>query len=216
MSTDQFEIESGGQPPRKKGMSTGMKVLIILGIVFLVLVLLCCGGIICSAWWASGMVSEDPVRIKEVTQGITDIDVPDGFEPKTCLDLKFPIFGRIMIFSVYEQTEGNGGLVLMGVGEALAQQNQEQIQQQLNQSLQQQGVEQENLAIESSSVKEVEIRGEPAQFVIAKGSGTASGEQRIQVTGTFKGKSGPAMLILNVDADSMDEQKIDEMIESIK
>ena len=41
----------GTQPPRKPGMSTAAKVLIVLGVAFGIMVLLCCGSLIWFDWF---------------------------------------------------------------------------------------------------------------------------------------------------------------------
>jgi hypothetical protein len=45
MSSNQFGSGPDGiSPPPAKGMGTGAKVLLILGIIFAILIVLCCGG----------------------------------------------------------------------------------------------------------------------------------------------------------------------------
>ncbi len=74
----------------------------------------------------------------------------------------------------------------------------------------------EDIDVEESQEKTMEIRGETATFTISKGVGQQSGGSRITVVGTFQGKEGPTVLILNVDAEEFSEEEVIEMLESIK
>ena len=77
MSTNQPGI--GPQPPSpppRRGTSTGVKVLLIVGIIFLVLALLCCGGIALFVHDVKKGVSQDPAIVKATTDEIAQIDIP--------------------------------------------------------------------------------------------------------------------------------------------
>ena len=81
----------GMQPSPKPGTSTGTKVLIILAIVFGVLLLLCCGGVIGFVFWAQSYMtesfSEDPAKVATVTQEIAQLDIPEGLDPTASVDM---------------------------------------------------------------------------------------------------------------------------------
>lgn len=223
MSMNQYPMPPDGmQPPRKPGMSTGAKVLIVLGIVFLVLLVLCCGGLMLSGYfmqrWASDMASDDPATIVEVTNGITQIEIPEELEPTASIDMKVPFSDQtIMVSVVYQDEETGSVLILASMGDAFGSENQAQMRRSIDQSLRQQGMgDQEDMVIEQSYQKDVEIRGETATFTIAKGVGKESKTPRIQVTGVFQGRSGPVMLIFNGDADKFSEDEVVQMLDSIK
>ncbi|GAF72861.1 unnamed protein product [marine sediment metagenome] len=205
------------QPPRKSGMSGGAKLLIVLGVGGGLLVLLCCGGLIGFGVYMAGGMSQDPEVVREKTGEIAQIEIPDGLDPKMSFDVKFPVKGRMMLWTVYLDEGTESVLVLFALAAASASGDQEEMRRAMDQSLQQQGMgEQEGITVEESHTKEVEIRGETATFTIAKGVGEESGRPRIQVTGVFQGETGPAILMLNADAEKYTEEQIVEMLDSIE
>jgi len=216
---DQLEM-SGGAPPRV-GMSTTAKVLIILCVVFGGLLVLCCGGMALVGYkFTSEMkesMSQDPQAIAAKTEEIARIDVPAGLAPQASFDMKIPLTDqRLMVWVVYADKKSDSMLMLFAMGETLAQQNQAQMRQSIDQSLQQQNMQQEQITVDESYTKELEINGQPATFVIQKGTGKDSQTRRIQVSGVFQGKTGPVMLMLNVDAEKFSEEEIVKMLESIQ
>ncbi len=206
------------QPPPKTGMSGGAKLLIILGVGGGILVLLCCGGGIgMMVYMGTSMISDKPDVVVAKTDEIIQIEIPDGLEPKMSFDVKFPIYGRIMLLVAYADEESSSFLALFTLEKASASQNQEQMRRQMDQQLRQQGMGgQEEITIEESYTKDVEIRGETATFTISKGVGEDSGKPRIQVVGVFQGETGAVILMVNVDAEKYTEEQIVEMIESIE
>jgi hypothetical protein len=206
-----------GQPPRKTGMSGGAKLLIALGVGAGLLVLLCCGGLIgVGVYVASGM-NKDPQVVQEKTDEIAQIEIPDGLDPQTSFDMKIPFSDQRMIWTVYVDKETESTLVLFAFGGTSAPQDQEEMRRQMDQSLQQQGMgEQEGITIEKSYTKVVEIRGQTATFTINKGVGKKSGAPRIQVIGAFQGEIGPVILMFNADAEEYTEEEVIAMIESIE
>jgi len=210
------------QPRPKPGMSTGTNVLIALAVVFGALLVLCCGGAAVSFYFLQSYIAEsfsdDPAKVAAITGEIAQIDIPDEFDPTASINMNVPFTGQsLMTAAVYADEESNSVLILAVLGEAFGAQNQAQMQQSVDQSLRQQGMgDQEEILIKESYQKEIEIRSQPITFTIAKGEGAESGTSRIQVTGTFDGRGGPAMLIIHADAEKFPEERIVEMIESIK
>ena len=220
MSSNQYEMPSGGMPP-KVGMSTPVKVLIILCIVFGGLAVVCCGGMaIMVPMFASKMkesVSDSPQQVVAKTAEMAKIDVPAELAPKTAFDMKVPFTDqRMMLWVVYTDQKGDSMLMLFAMGNMMAQQNQDQMRQSIDQSLQQQNMRQEQITIEQTSTKEREINGQQATFTIQKGKGKDSKTERIQVSGVFQGKTGPVMLMMNVDAQKISEDEIVKMLDSIQ
>ncbi len=60
------------------------------------------------------------------------------------------------------------------------------------------------------------IQGAKAVFDISEGTGVKSGKKKIRVQGAFKGKTGPAMFILDAEEETLPREKVDAMIESMK
>lgn len=220
---DQPYMSPEGMPPyQKPGMSTGTKVLLILGIIFLVLVLLCCGGIIVSTMvigsYVSDMVSDDPQVVRQVTDEIVDIDVPEKLQPQFSMDIKVPMSDeRIMVWAIYGDEASGTGVVLASFGEQFAGQNQAQMKRQMEQSLREQGyAPDEGLGPQEVTEREIKVRGEPVKFMFATAKDPESGKERIMVNGTFDGKTGPVMIMVFADPDVLSEEEIVEMIESIE
>ena len=79
----------------KPGMSGTAKVLMVFGIGFVVLAVLCCGGVGFFGYWgynlAKNAMSQDPETIRRVTDEIVTIAIPDAFEPQMSMDMKAPV-----------------------------------------------------------------------------------------------------------------------------
>ena len=206
------------EPPLKTEKGCGGKLLIFLGVLFLLLVVLCCGGILVSGWYFSNSVSEDPDQIAALTQEILEIDVPEDLRPKVAFDMKVPFSGqKVMTWVVYADEATGSMLLLASFGEALQGQNQDQLTAQLEQSLRQQGLApEENVPHWERSTREIEVGGEPVSFNFATGEVADSGKRRIEVTGTLERADGPVLLTFSGDAEKFPEEAIVEMIESIR
>jgi hypothetical protein len=223
MSTDQpYMSPEGMPPPEKPGMSTGTKVLIILGIIFLVLVLLCCGFGGAFVWWGTAYmkdaISDDPQVVREVTGEIVEIDIPDKIKPLFSMDMNVPFSDqRVMVMVVYGDQGDGTAVMLASFGEAFADQGQAQMRQQMEQSLREQGFSPDSGAgAGEATEKEIVIRGEPVKFMFATAKDPDSGEDRIHVTGMFEGNTGPVMIMVFADPEKLSEEEIVEMLESIK
>ena len=221
MSTQEPYInpnETHIQPP-KKGMSSGMKALLIVAIIFGLLILLCCGGIVGVVIHMAGAVSEDPTVIAEHTARFAEIEIPSQFAPRLSLDMTVPFLGKEVVSGVVYADESSESMLIMGsLGAMTAQQNPDDVRRQLEQSMREQGGIDPGEDVDEweSSLKEIEVRGEPVPFNFAVGKNPDTGAGRIEVSGMFEGKSGPVMLILSTDTEVIDEQAIVEMIKSIK
>ena len=206
------------EPPRKKGLSCGCMVLIALAILGALLVLLCCGGMAGMGYYFKDAVSDDPAVIARVTAQIVEIDVPGELKAQASFDMKVPFSGKqLMTWAVYMDEATNSTLVLGSFGEAMAGMDQEDVQQGIRESMAEQGVAQEESVGEwETSEKEITVRGEPVTFYFATGEDDDSGKKRIQVTGTFQGNQGPVMFTFSGDAEKYPEERITEVIESIR
>jgi len=216
--TDFDNTPGGLRPPQeKKGMSTRAKVLIWLGVGFGGLCLLCCGGLVWIGYHFANSVSQDPAEIATVTEEMAGIDVPDGLDPKMSMDMKVPISGqRIMAWVVYVDEESQSMLMLCGMGPDAGTQDPEQMQKQFKQSMQQQGMQQQqDMVTAQSETRELTVRGEPASFTFTTGV-TESGVPRIRVNGVFQGKTGLVILMVDADSEKYPEEQIVQMIEGIE
>src|SRR5690606_34098422 len=128
------------------------------------------------------------VRIQEIRDEIARIELPDGWEPQAGID--GGMFGFEMKMAMYQR--GKGMFALMQFNMAGQEANQ-QMQESFRQSLQQQG-ESTEINIESSEERTLTVAGEEQTFDFIKGT-TKEGDAVRQVTGTFSGRGGPAMLL---------------------
>ena len=223
MSTSQPPMfpESMGPPPRP-GMATGTKVLLILLVVLGLFLLLCCGGLMFFGYLFGSYIkeaaSDDPAIVIATTQSITDIDIPAQLKPAFSLNMKVPFSQQtLMVWVAYTDKATQSTLMLTAVGEGMGPQNQAQMERSIEQSLRQQGLEkEENLRIGQQVNKQVEIRGQTATFLIVQGEDEKSHRPRIQVTGSFQGKTGPTTLVFHGDATTFTEAEVIKMLESIK
>ena len=218
MSSDEiFQAE-----PARSGMSGNSKVLIALGVGFGVLLLVCCGGFVGMGWWvqsyAEKMFSEDPEIIAQTTDDITDVEIPESFEPSGAIDLDIPFADEsFMSMSFYEDQDGDGSLVIAQFSEAWTENSEGvDIADQVRDSLEEQGEGTQEMTIEESDEVELTIRGEPATFVIERGTGNDSDEAMWRVSGTFKGKGGVAFLLLQAKTENLTREQIDELLESLE
>jgi len=201
--------EAMQEPPRKKGLSCGCIVLIVLAILGALVVLLCCGGMAGIGYYFKDAVSDDPAVIARVTAQIAEIDVPGELKPQASFSMKVPFSDKqLMTWVVYMDEATQSTLVLGTFGKAMAGMDQDDFQQGIRQSMEEQGVgREESVAEWDAHEKEITIRGEPVTFYFATGEDD-SGNQRIQVTGTFQGDQGPVMFTFS--------ERIVEVIESIR
>jgi len=220
----QDDLFTADPQPRKPGMSGTAKLLIGLGIGCGVVVLLCCGGTTIFWWkaqaWLAESMSNDPVEVRKSTSEIADLTVPDGFEPAQKMSFPIPFTDETMMTTVVYESDRDGSLVLTQFGQVFAQQNNaEQMKQQMRQSLKEKGLEDDSMApLDAEDVENVDlqIRGQPASFTIQRGKDKQSGDEIWIVSGSFQGKGGPAMLILQAKTADMSREQIDALLNSIK
>jgi len=198
-----------------EGMSGTTKVVLIILGAGGVLALVCCGGII---WFGKSMadkvqnaMTDDPVRIREITASVIDITVPDVYAPKMAMD--FGMMGMQMKMCAYSRDGDAGGVFIMEMA-APASANKAQMKQQFQQSLRQQGQNKE-VTIESSETRTFTINGEECEFEFIKGKNTQNNQDMRQVMGVIPGKTGAGFLMVFETEENWDEQAIVQMIQSM-
>ena len=218
MSTNQPSFATPEATPPKRGMSTGAKVALILGSIFGVLVVACCGLFIAFVVFVSKSVSKNPKDAIAVSEKIGNVSLPPAFRPAASIDVKVPIVGKRLFSAVsYADQKDNSNLILAAFGESMAAQNQEQMKQQLQQSFQgQSGSQNKGFVPKDSETKELSVLGKPALFKFIHGEDPTSHAARVQVVGTFDGRAGLSMFIFEGDATKYDDEAITKIIESIK
>lgn len=208
------------QVVEKRGMSGGTKVLLVLGIIFLIFIVVCCGGGIIASFVigraANDMVTKDPVEIAQRQADTLDIEIPDIFEPQVSMDMAFAGM-RFMITVNYVGQSAGDSLVLVGIGETLADMPEQNKEQQIQDILRQQGIGPPDPGVKwEIETKEFMIGDKTVEFLYRTEKVEDGEPVRYHVTGTVTGKRGPVLVVLTVSAESMTEEEIDAMIESIK
>jgi len=206
------------EPQPRTGMGCGAKILIALGILFLLLILVCCGSVFGVKYYITKSITDDPDKVREITQKITEIDVPSPLEAEAALDMRVPFSKKTMIMAAVYSNEGKKNwLALMCIGNVFDEPTQAKIRQSLENAMLENrtATQAERLNKAEESTKEVTIRGEKTVFKITKGIAPKSQESRIRVEGAFPGEVGSVMLMLDADAKEMPEEKVDKMLESI-
>jgi hypothetical protein len=214
------------EPPRKQGMSSTAKVLIILGSIAGVCLLICCGGVAFVGWrfqdfvkdFAANLTTNDPQEIRNRTARIVHIDIPEMFPPMLAIDV---VFMKEIIYGT--QNSPNKPLLIIveldksmlgPQGSADAKQQRDEILRQMKQQGQQPGMN-TDIDQESSETREFTIDGEKVAFEFIKGTARGGGPTR-QVVGVFPGRGGIVMLMLIIPESDYDEAAIMRMLESIR
>ena len=216
-----YPPQAGGPwPPPRTGMGCGTKVLIALGVFFLLMLVLCCGGAIGVRSYLQHAITTDPDQIAATTEQMTSIEIPAMLKPFGAGTFRFPLVDKVAcIGAMYADKNQNSTLGLISVGNLFDEGTQDKIRQTMEDSLRKQTDDRgqgETLLHRKDSEKTLEIRGEKAVFTITTGTGSKSDKPRIQVRGSFQGKTGPVLLLLDADAEQLPQAKVVEMIESIK
>src|SRR6516164_8170247 len=89
-----MQDDYGDEQPRPQGMTSTAKVLVVLGSIFGILLLACCGGLVFVGWKFQGVArsiaknftTTNPQDIRARTAEIVHIDIPEEFEPLQAFD----------------------------------------------------------------------------------------------------------------------------------
>jgi hypothetical protein len=220
MSTDPPYVgpEMMGPLAPKKRMGAATKVLIVLVLLFLLMVFFCCGGLVATGVWLTKAQSEDPQVIRQNTREMIQLDVPPVLEPAVAFKLKIPFSSQTLITLVaYAHKASHSALILASFGDMFAEQDQGKLRKLIDEKLRKEGIGgEENVDQWEGREREITVRDEPVTFHFAAGKDTRTGAQRLDVTGTLKGDTGPVLLILSTDTETLDEATIVEMLESIE
>jgi len=204
----------------KPGMSGTTKVLLVFGIGFGVLGLLCCGGLGVGGYMAVRMLkdstSTDPEVVKRVTAEIASITVPEALEPKMSMDMQVPFTDKkFMRMVTYTDVADDSVLWLAEFNADIG--DSEQMESQFRKSMEDGGQRRtEDLKVTESEKYEAEINGKPGKFTISKGIEESSQDEYFEVLGHFEGKSGPAMLVLRVRSPQFSKDDVMNIVKSIK
>ncbi|OYW24519.1 MAG: hypothetical protein B7Z55_01940 [Planctomycetales bacterium 12-60-4] len=198
------------RPVKKEGGC--WKWVLIFGAVGFVCVLLCCGVGGFMMYRMAPKVVNQPADVAAMAQEISDIDIPETFVGKAGINMNLGFMSMKMC--MFEHTEGQGVLQLMEMQVKIGDPKDGEAQ--LRQQMRQQGnAEIRGLNIEKSETREYEIRGEKASFTFAEGKDIDNGTPYREVKGSFRGKTGVAVLQLQLQEEAWDEEEIEQLVESI-
>ena len=210
-------------PPPRSGCGGCLgKLLIFLGVIFALIIAICCGGIFYAKSYIASAITQKPAEVQTISDEIISIRVPAPLEPVGGGRFQVPIVGKAFgQGALYADKNHKCMLVLASFGEMFGPQFKDQILQALEsgQSQKQPGEKNEN-AEELKDVKTLKyertIQGEKAVFDIIEGTGVQSGKQKIRVQGAFNGKTGPAVFILDAEEETLSKKEVETMIDSME
>jgi hypothetical protein len=214
-----------GYPPQRPTSGCGGclgKFLIFLGIVFALMLVLCCGGGLYMRSYFIDSVSQQPAEVQAISDEIISIRVQPPLEPVGGGRFKVPFVGTSMGQGVVYADKGRKCiLVLASIGDAFGPQLKEQLIQSLEsgQSQKQSGNQDDhNEEIKDAKTTDLgpTIHAEKATFKITEGVGAKTGKKKIRVNGKFQGKTGPAVFLLNAEAETLSLEDVKKMIESME
>jgi len=210
------------EQPQKRGMSSTAKVLLVLGSIAGVCLLICCGGAVFMGFKfrdtikaVADATSNDPAVVKQRTQEVVEIEIPEEFKPVATWGMPLGAFSMRQ-FIYQPPGNPNSVLVIMETNQPLApgqdaKQQREAMQQGMRQGQQMGSIDMQE---ESRETRQFTINGEEVPFEFIKGK--AHGVAAHKIVGIFPGKQGTVMLILMVADSDYDEEKIVNMIKSIR
>jgi hypothetical protein len=205
-------------------MGCGAKLFILLGVLFVLLALACCGGLFGLVYWLKNSFTNSPDAVKTATDEITSISIPAPLEPAAATSLHVPLSGKlVMVGAAYASKaateEHKTVLMLVEWGDFVNDQVQVTFRHGFEESLAEQGLKPEGME-KTRDVHEFEkrrtIREKPAKFLIREAVDAETGKKRIEVDGTFQGRTGLAVLVLRADEEELPKQKVLDMLDSIE
>jgi len=153
-------------------------------------------------------VNADPEAASQAAHEIADYDLPPGYQEQMAMSIVFYSF-----VTIAPETYNSGEPIIM-LAQFQTGANQQQMEQQMRQSMEQQyntrGVDMR--LVES---KDATIRGEETVINIYEGSDQYGNTLRQLIT-SFPGKDGIAILMVMGEASQWDKELINEFVQSIR
>jgi phosphate/sulfate permease len=152
----------------------------------------------------------DPEAAAKAAHEIVDsYELPAGYQERMAMNIM--LYSFVMIGP--DDTANTSGPIIM-LAQFQTGVDQEQMEQQLRQSMEQQSGNR-GMDMHLVEVKKMTIRGDETDVAIYEGS-DQSGNTLRQLLASFPGKNGTAMLMIMGDAQEWDQTVIDNFINSIK
>lgn len=200
-------------PPPKAGMSSGMKVFLILVAVLGCCCLVCCGVGAFFIYSVVPKVSQNPAEINAAREEMVQITLPAGFEPGNMFKMDNMMFSMTAVEYRNAAIQGEITLAQFRVKVGNAKQQDEQMHQQLER----QGFgNPKHLTNTKSETKTVEVKGKDCNFTFRQGTDPGTHKKMREISGAFQGKQAPVFIMIQMDESAYKEDAIVKMLEAIK
>lgn len=189
----------------------------------LLMLLLCCGGIVGGGLYLYMAVKDayvaDPNAAVEASNSIAEFDVED-LEPQGAIRVDLPVLGRAVSGAIYQSEDKRSTLVLIQIELKIEGVNPEDMLNGMRDALQKdEGAREDAVVVEAPKSVKAKMRGTDETAIITrfrpKTSPAGTGEYW-EAKATFQGKKGPALVVLIVPADEWTEDDIRQWLESFK
>ena len=184
--------QAGYPPPQPRSGCGGClgKFLIFLGVVFVLIIAMCCGGIFYARQYFASSMTKQPAEVQKISDEIISVTVPAPLEPVGGGRFRMPLVGTPLGQGVlYSDKNQKNLLILASIGAAFGPQLKEQVLQALESGTSQKQASSEvnEMHEELKDVKKTKIEptilGEKAVFDITEGIGVQSNKKKIRVQG---------------------------------
>lgn len=199
--------------PQQPQMSGCMKIFLVLLVVGAIGGVICCGGLVFFGWnfakILQNAMSTDPAEIQKTTQEIVDITIPPEYTPQMRVDLSFAKF------VVYGDTTKEASLTIAQIaGTNQAQPGATGIEEFRKE--QNKGAGNAELTEVTRETKSLTVRGAKRDFIFVELKAPMGEQKYRRISGAFPGKQGQAEIQLQLREEDYDEDKVTELLESIK
>ena len=222
MATENSIPDDAAPVGKKKG--SGSKVILVLGVIFGLCCLACCGGGVFIYYKLKDFVSisTDKEVVKADAESIVHVDYPPHLQPMSSFQMKpgiLPVSMKMVMFQ--SDSSGQDGFVIMEMDMNQPGQDPKLVRQQMLQQMRSQqsgggnGFNQQ-ITAQSTVTRKFNINGEVVEFDFV--AGTRSGDPTVyhQVTGTFAGKKGTVLVMYITPDAKYNEEEVIKLILSIR
>ena len=174
-------------------------------------VLTCGVGWVMFALLFSPSQTKVPAEIEAIARRVAPLRVPPQFQPAWAWEADHSV-AWIQI-ARFDQSAGRG-LLLIGELHVRPLVNPQEVDQ-LRNLLENSSPDLRSIDPKQTQERKVIIRGREAKFEIVNGEDRASNTKLRQVKGTFQGREGAAILILQAEAGYLSDEAIDDLLKSL-
>lgn len=189
------------------------RLLMIFAVVSTGFLLFCCVPVVALQFLFGPDVTEKPEGVSAIAQKIAPLTIPpkfSGIHGRTADNMLL-----MAHLARFDHEEGRGRLVIgefhmrsPNIGPEFDANFLQRLIDEVNPGMR-------TIETKQSREKVVTIHGQNAKFEIAEGEDVASTTRLKQVTGTFKGPSGEAQLVLQAEFEFVTDEAIDALIDSL-